>query len=137
MPAYAAETQPAPSQPEPVAVEVQADTPPEPVPAKPAPKITGTYSTLKSIGGDDDMVGMEVIIVRSREGYRAFVQTADGIPAPPALVTVQVEGPTLSFTVPSTSGEPLQFKGKASRQGLTGTLGDHPVALPRRRSYWQ
>jgi hypothetical protein len=128
---------PAPPQPEPVAVEAQPETPPAPAAAKPGPKITGTYSTLKSIGGDDDMVGMEVIIVRSREGFRAFVQTADGIPATPALVTVQVDGATLSFNVPSSTGELLEFRGKASRQGLTGTLGDHPVALPRRRSYWQ
>lgn len=100
-------------------------------------KVTGTYSTLKSLGGEDDMIGIEVVIVKSREGFHAFVQTADGVPAAPVLVPVSVDGPTVTFSVPSTTGEPLQFKGKATRQGLTGTLADRPLTLPRRRGYWQ
>ena len=105
--------------------------------AKASGKITGTYSNLRSVGGDDDMIGLEVVIVRSREGLRAFVQTADGVPAAPVIVPVNVDGPTVSFTIPATTGEPLEFKGKATRQGLTGTLDDRPLMLPRRRSYWQ
>jgi hypothetical protein len=105
--------------------------------AKSSARLTGTYSTLRSLGGDDDLIGVEVIIVRSAEGLRAFVQTADGIPAAPVLVPVKVEGTTLLFTIPSTTGQPLQFKGKATRQGLAGTLDDRPLTLPRRRSYWQ
>jgi hypothetical protein len=100
-------------------------------------KITGIYSTLKSVGGDDDMIGLEVVIVRSREGLRAFVQTADGVPAAPVIVPVSVDGPTVSFNIPSTTGEPLEFRGKATRQGLSGTLDDRPLTIPRRRSYWQ
>ncbi len=114
-----------------------ADAPADSAPPKPAAKITGIYSTLKSIGGDEDLIGMEVIIVRSREGFRAFVQTADGLPAAPVLVPVSVDGSTLVFTVPASTGEPLEFKGKATRKGLSGTLGDRELTLPRRRSHWQ
>lgn len=133
--AHAARTKPAPPPAEPAAVEDEA--PAASAPAKPAGKITGIYSTLKSIGGDEEMIGIEVIIVRSREGFRAFVQTADGLPAAPMLVPVSVDGATLSFTVPATTGELLEFKGTATRQGLSGTLGDRQLTLPRRRSYWQ
>lgn len=105
--------------------------------AKGSAKVTGTFSTLRSVGGDDDMVGLEVIIVRSREGLRAFVQTADGVLAAPVLVPVTADGATLRFSIPSMGGEALEFKGKATRQGLTGTLDERPLTLPRRRSYWQ
>lgn len=127
-PAQPAQATPAP--------EAETEAPTE-QPAKTPGKVTGTYSTLKSLGGEDDMIGIEVIIVKSREGFRAFVQTADGVPAAPVLVPVDVDGAAVTFTVPSTTGEPLQFKGKATRQGLNGTLDERPVTLPRRRSYWQ
>jgi len=141
LPVHAAKKTPAqPPQADPgtaPAPEAESDAPTERTAAKTPGKITGTYSTLKSVGGDDDMIGIEVIIVRSREGFRAFVQTADGVPGAPVLVPVSLDGPTLSFTIPSTTGEPLEFKGKATRQGLSGTLDDRPLTLPRRRSYWQ
>jgi hypothetical protein len=105
--------------------------------AKKSGKVTGIYSTLRSVGGDDDLIGLEVIIVRSREGLLAFVQTADGVPGAPVLVPVNVDGVSLSFTIPSTTGEPLQFRGKVTRQGLKGVLDDRPLTLPRHRSYWQ
>lgn len=105
--------------------------------ARKSGKFTGIYSTLRSVGGDDDLIGLEVIIVRSREGLRAFVQTADGVAGAPVLVPVNVDGVSLSFTIPSTTGEPLEFKGKVTRQGLKGTLDDRPLTLPRRRSFWQ
>ncbi|HQR53477.1 MAG TPA: hypothetical protein PLZ79_09425 [Burkholderiales bacterium] len=139
--AHDAETKPVESQQQveesAIPVAEKAEAPAESAPAKPSARITGIYSTLKSLGGDEEMIGMEVIIVRSREGFRAFVQTADGLPAAPALVPVSVDGATVVFTVPASTGEPLEFKGKATRQGLTGTLGDRQVTLPRRKSYWQ
>jgi hypothetical protein len=119
------------------AAEPPSEAPADPAPAKSPSKITGTYSTLKSVGGEDDMIGIEVILVRSREGFRAFVQTADGVPGTPVLVPVNVDGATLSFPIPSATGELVEFKGKATRQGLSGTLKDRPLTLPRRRSYWQ
>ena len=105
--------------------------------AKSHGRVTGTYSTLRSLGGEDDVIGLEVIIVRSPEGLRAFVQTADGVLATPVVVPVNADGATVSFTIPAATGEPLEFKGKATRQGLTGTLDGRPMTLPRRRSYWQ
>jgi hypothetical protein len=105
--------------------------------AKPHGRVTGTYSTLRNLGGEDDVIGLEVIIVRSREGLRAFVQTADGVLATPVVVPVNADGATVSFTIPAATGEPLEFKGRATRQGLTGTLDGRPMTLPRRRGYWQ
>ena len=131
----AKKTPPQPAQAIP-APEAETEAPTE-QPAKTPGKVIGTYSTLKSLGGEADMIGIVVIIVKSREGFRAFVQTADGVPAAPVLVPVDVDGAAVTFTVPSTTGEPLQFKGKATRQGLNGTLDERPVTLPRRRSYWQ
>jgi hypothetical protein len=140
----AAKKAPAQTQPvteiSPVASEPEVDEAPSGTADKPArapAKVTGTYSTLRSVGGEDDMIGLEVIIVRSREGLRAFVQTADGVLASPVLVPVNADGSSLTFTIPSMTGQPLEFKGKATRQGLTGTLDEHPLTLPRRRSYWQ
>lgn len=135
--AFAAKKTPAQAPSQVPASEAESDAATDGTAAKTPDKITGTYSTLKSLGGDDEMIGIEIIIVRSREGLRAFVQTADGVPGTPVLVPVSRDGQTLSFTIPSTTGEPLEFKGKATRQGLTGTLDQRPLTLPRRRSHWQ
>ena len=125
-----------PSPPEPEA------TGPPPVAAEKAPtgasaRVTGTFSTLQSLGGGGDMVGVEVTIVGSREGLLAIVQTADGVAAAPVIVPVAAEGQEVAFPIPGTTGQPMEFKGRVTRQGLTGTLDGRPFTLPRRRSYWQ
>jgi hypothetical protein len=136
LPAYAAKKvapQPAPADPATTAPSEDADADA----AKPVDNVTGIYSTLKSVGGDEDLIGIEVIIVRSREGFRAFVLTADGVPAAPVIVPVRIDGSTVTFVIPSMTGELLEFKGTVSRRGLSGTVDDRPLTLPRRRSYWQ
>jgi hypothetical protein len=119
-----------------------ATTAPAPVAPEKAPiaapaRITGTFSTLQSLGDGGDLVGVEVIIVGSRDGLLAIVQTADGVAAPPVIVPVALDGSEIAFPIPGTTGQAIEFKGRVTRQGLTGTLDGRPFTLPRRRSYWQ
>jgi hypothetical protein len=100
-------------------------------------KVTGTFSTLQSFGEGGDLIGVEVMIVGTRDGLQAVVQTADGLPGSPVVVPVEVDGMRVSFPIPSASGDLMQFKGKVTPQSLTGTLDGRPLTLPRRRSYWR
>lgn len=110
-----------------------------PVTDKSPPKVTGIYGTMQSFGSESavDMVGIEVTIVRSREGLHAIVQTADGIPTKPVVYPIDYNGTTLIFPIPDRTGEPVEFKGRVTSQGLVGTLSGKPLTLPRRPSVWQ
>jgi len=143
-PALAAKKAPATA-----AAEKLAPTPSEPEATAPPPepaerassgasaKVTGTFSTLQSLGDGGDLVGVEVTIVGSRDGLLAIVQTADGVAAAPVIVPVAVDGSDIAFPIPGTTGQPMEFKGRVTRQALTGTLDGRPFKLPRRKSHWQ
>jgi hypothetical protein len=103
----------------------------------PPARVTGTFSNLRGFGDDGDLVGVEVTIVGSRDGLLAIVQTADGVAAAPVIVPVDADGPEVAFPIPGTTGKPMEFKGRVTRQALTGTLDGRAFTLPRRKSYWQ
>jgi hypothetical protein len=104
------------------------------------PKITGIYSNMHF--ATEDVIGVEIFIVFSRNEYQAVVQCSEGAPGIPAVVPVTVSGSSISFKIASEqSGCPITaFAGQLSKSGLSGafegTTG-YPGFLKRGRSYWQ
>jgi hypothetical protein len=113
--------------------------------ANPIPPLAGTYSTLKYIAGESDVVGLEVTMIPSgTEGhyaYHAVVQTAEGVPTPPQLVTVKFDGTKLVFTFAYAHVFHVTFTGKIQDKVLVGKLtGPHfsetECILPRKEGFW-
>lgn len=103
-------------------------------------QITGTYSSLRYIEEAGDLVGMEVFISYSRDGYHATVQIAEGVMFAPVFVDVQVKGSNIEFTLPGNSTERAKrYKGRITVKGLTGKFEEDVARefLPRKKSYWQ
>ncbi len=91
---------------------------------------------MRYIADAGDVVGTEVLIVFTGDGYRAVVQIAEGVPEVPVVVPTEVEGTDVSFTLPTDYGN-LRFTGRVTRAALVGTLGSERVSLRRGKSYWQ
>lgn len=101
-------------------------------------KITGCYSDLYFNEEGGDLLGIEIFIVYSRDGYYALYQECEGSPSVPQLLPVKVNGTAISFTVP-TRGTYGEFSGKVTPNELTGTFlnTDNHISLKRKNSYWQ
>src|ERR1044071_1919468 len=102
-------------------------------------QITGIYSSLRYVEEAGDLVGMEVFISYSRDGYHATVQIAEGVMFAPVFVDVQVKGSNIEFIIPGKSGESVKrYKGRVTARGLTGKFEDDVAGefLPRKKSYW-
>lgn len=87
-----------------------------------------------------DVVGMEVFIIDGGDGYYATVQIAEGAPAAPVLVKVEVKGSMIEFILPTSSTMNLgKFTGEISARGMVGKFqsAEKSEFLSRRRSYWQ
>jgi hypothetical protein len=102
----------------------------------------GFYSNMEPSVEQGSLIGTEVFVVPYVTGeevnYVAMVQFADGVPARPQLVDVQVEGATLSFSVVHPELGEVRFSGAIDAEGLTGTFGDESeLVLPRGESIWQ
>ena len=103
---------------------------------------TGTFSSFKYYDESGDVVGLEVFITYSRDGYFATVQGAEGVPGKPVVVPVQISGNALSFTVPNSNdyiGYHGEFTGLVKNEGLYLKVKgiSQQLFLPRRASYWQ
>ncbi|CRI68007.1 conserved exported hypothetical protein [Thiocapsa sp. KS1] len=106
------------------------------------PKIQGIYSNMEPSVEQGELIGTEIFILPHVEngelGYMALVQFADGLPARPQLVDLDVQGGSLSFTAVHPEEGEIRFTGSIDAEGLTGQLGTlGEVALPRGESIWQ
>ncbi len=102
-------------------------------------RISGIYSNLTYIEEAGDLVGMELAIVPSGNGYTAFVQIAEGGEPYTALVSFVVRGSEVEFTLPSSPSYPAaHFTGTWSESGLAirGRDGETEI-LKRGHSYWE
>ena len=104
--------------------------------AQKRPRVTGFFSDMHYIKEAGDVIGMEVWIVYARGGYWATVQLAQGEPAPPVIVPVQVSGQRVVFSF-QLGTDVLKFDGSVSTAALTGVLGTERMSLKRGNSYWQ
>ena len=102
------------------------------------PRVTGIYSDMRYIDEAGDVVGTEVFVVYSAEGYYAVIQVAEGKPSVPTVVPMTVDGARVSFSLPGEQGGGL-FRGQVTDSSLSGRFADGraPWDLKRGKSYWQ
>ena len=105
-------------------------------------KVTGTYTDMCYNAKGGDILGMEVSIVGSREGYFAIFQASEGQPAIPAIVKVIVKDQEVQFTIPEVTIFSGTFKGTIDNNGLRGSIEGYSgyaskLFLKRQASYWQ
>ena len=105
------------------------------------------YSSLEYIEASGDVVGTEVLVLRTARGVCVSYQRAEGAPEPLRIVPAVVRGDSLHFTIPPDSayaggtrrlvevGPARRFRGRLTATGLRAEIaGDvGPTWLPRRR----
>jgi hypothetical protein len=103
-----------------------------------APRPTGTYTDMRYHRESGDVLGTEVSVVNSRQGYYAVYQSSEGEPGVPVVVPAKVEGTSLQFDVPAATDSRGRFTGTFDATGLTGTFAgsQERVDLKRSASYW-
>ena len=105
--------------------------------------VTGIFSTFRLSEKSGDIVGAEIHIVPNPKGYSAIVQGSEGAPGFPEVVTLSVEGNTITFTISSNSASglpPGKYIGRVTRKGLLlngPTESYKQYEMPRKKSYFQ
>lgn len=102
-------------------------------------KVTGVYSNLRYNQEGGDLLGMELLVVPSEAGYKAFVQIAEGGAPYTAVVPVAMAGTQISFTLPPGGAYGgLRFEGELKGASLViSSPAGVQETLPRGKSYWQ
>lgn len=102
-------------------------------------KITGCYSNMYFNEEGGDLLGFELFVVPTRDGYHVLYQHSEGEPDAPLLVPATVEGDTIRFTVSHDGPFPGQFRGTVTEHELTGRFEriNEEIVLERKASYWQ
>lgn len=102
-------------------------------------KVTGIYSDLAFNKESGDVLGEELLIVFSREGYYVVFQSSEGEPIAPVVIPAKIDGQKISFTLPANMAERGKFIGKFSRNWLIGKFqgSGQELHLKRKNSYWQ
>jgi hypothetical protein len=102
-------------------------------------KITGMYSNMSYNNEGGDILGVEVFLVYSRDGYRVVYQSSEGEPASPIVLPARIDGKTISFSLPSNIDPRGNFAGNIEPTELVGRFSGNgqTVHLMRRPSYWQ
>src|SRR5437763_16237342 len=62
-------------------------------------QVTGIYSSLRYVEAAGDVVGMEIFISKSRDGYHATVKIDEGVMFTPIFVNVQVQGSVIEYNL--------------------------------------
>jgi hypothetical protein len=88
-----------------------------------------------------DVLGDEIKIVYTREGYQGALQFAEGEPQELILVDTRVDGMNISFSIPDSSSYAGQFSGKIENGAFKGEFhfkggGVDKVVLKKGKSYW-
>lgn len=108
--------------------------------------VPGIYSSLTYHRESGDLIGMEVMLVPSREGWSAVVQIAQGASVTPVVVSADVQGEKISFSLPENeSGYEGKFVGHLTKEGIEGEFtqgqlapnGERVFHLRKGASYWQ
>ena len=107
--------------------------------------ITGMYSNLYYNEEGGDLLGVELFIFRSKDGYQVLVQMAEGELPTASLVPLDVDGPNIRFTLPGGGDSGMTFSGTVSAKGISGHWGNGQLSstgtkdevLKRGKSYWQ
>lgn len=105
----------------------------------PRTKVTGIYSNMSYNKEGDDVLGIEVFLVYSRDGYRVVYQSSDGDPGAPVVLPAKIKEDSISFSLPFNIDPRGDFSGTISATEMVGTFSSsgQTVHLTRRQSYWQ
>jgi hypothetical protein len=105
----------------------------------PANKVTGVYSSMSYNKEAGDIIGVEVFVVYSRDGYRVIYQSSEGEPIAPIVVPAKIQGDSISFSVPPDVDSRGSFVGKIEAAQMIGVFSGsgEVMTLKRRPSYWQ
>jgi hypothetical protein len=105
------------------------------------PRITGTYGNMYYNSEEGDLIGDELKIVNTKQGYQGVLQISEGAPEPLILVDVKLTGTNISFSIPDSSPYAGSFDGKIENGLLKGEFhfksgGADKVELKKGKSYW-
>jgi hypothetical protein len=102
-------------------------------------KVTGIYSDLAYNQEGGDVLGTELFIVLSRQGYYVLFQSSEGEPSVPVLVKAKVSGSSITFELPSEADPRGEFVGKITNDEVIGSFkaNGQTIHLKRKNSYWQ
>ena len=105
-------------------------------------KVTGIFSSMYQNPETEDIVGMEIFILKTRNQYYAILQMAEGEPYKPVIVEVKITGNNIEFKTPGPPEDYIPqdvFKGKISQTGISGKWekAGYESFLKRGKSFWQ
>jgi hypothetical protein len=102
-------------------------------------RVTGIFSDMTYNQEGGDVLGTEIFIVLSNQGYFAVYQFSEGEPAPPVVVKAAVTGSAVTFSLPGEAGARGEFRGTVTDTELVGSFGksSQTIRLKRKNSYWQ
>jgi len=102
-------------------------------------KVAGIYSSLEFHNDTGDIIGDEIIVGLSNEGYFVIFQTSEGEPRMPIVVRALVDNDQIFFDLPVSEYPGGKFIGKISPLNLSGKFQNtgHYILLQRKSSYWQ
>ncbi len=99
--------------------------------------ITGVFGDLHWVPEAGDIVGTEVIVVRTAGAYRVIFQEGLGEPGPVDTVPASIRGDSLFFDLPANPTWRIparSFRGQIAPKQLRGRFAGHSdeLVLPRR-----
>lgn len=104
---------------------------------------TGTFSDLKCIESEGDILGTEITILSGfsdvKYNYYALVQFAEGAAAQPHLIPISINNGTFSFKVNYLGNFDVGFSGKITKDSIIGVFGaplSQSIKLERKPSFW-
>ena len=111
------------------------------VEAQKPPRITGTYTNMHYVAEAGDVIGYEIKIVFTGDGFQAVLQIAEGVPGELVIVEVRSDNAKITFSIPAPNTHAGQFSGTIANGVLKGEFlfkkgGSDKVELRRGKSYW-
>ena len=102
-------------------------------------KVTGIYSDMKYNREGGDVLGTEIFVVFSKQGYCVVFQSAEGEPNVPVVVQASISEGKIFFEIPPGIDPRGRFSGEITKDELIGSFSanGHVVRLKRKTSYWQ
>jgi len=88
-------------------------------------RLTGVFGDLHYVEEAGDVIGTEIIVSRTRSGYRVIFQEAEGEPGPVDTVAATIKGDSLFFELPRdrrVTVEGRVFRGRILPNKLHGHL---------------
>jgi hypothetical protein len=105
----------------------------------PKTKVTGIYSDLAYYQESGDLLGDEIMVLFSEQGYFVVLQYAEGVPSKPVLVPAVISGQRITFMLPPPMDDWGAFVGEIEGDHLVGKFqrSEQALDLRRKNSYWQ